>query len=290
MLDEIKRTVARHLTNLPGWRTNRKIVVIESDDWGSIRMPSKEVYEKCLNAGYPVDLNPYERYDSLASQDDLELLFEILSSFKDQNDNHPVITANCVVANPDFEKIKADKFQNYHFELITETFKRYPKHNQNIALWKEANKKNLFHMQFHAREHLNVSKFMSALQDGDSDVLFGFSHQMPGSIRKGEKRNGNFFVEATHYQSLQDKTEKLNIYLDGLNLFEKIFGVKSESIIPPNYTWSPEFDKFTERKGVKYVQGLRKMKEPIPGKKPNYSNRFFGEKKSNRKNSHLPKL
>ncbi|NTW32234.1 MAG: hypothetical protein HGB12_06370 [Bacteroidetes bacterium] len=31
-------------SNIPGWRTDRKILVIESDDWGSIRMPSKETY------------------------------------------------------------------------------------------------------------------------------------------------------------------------------------------------------------------------------------------------------
>jgi len=27
----------RYIANIPGWRTNRKIIVIESDDWGSIR-------------------------------------------------------------------------------------------------------------------------------------------------------------------------------------------------------------------------------------------------------------
>ena len=38
-----------------GWKTDRKIVVIESDDWGSIRMPRREVYEMSLKKGYRVD-------------------------------------------------------------------------------------------------------------------------------------------------------------------------------------------------------------------------------------------
>jgi hypothetical protein len=274
----IKHKLAHHLTNIPGWRTKRKIVVIESDDWGSIRMPSAEVYQKCLSAGYPVDLNPYERYDSLASKEDIELLFELLTSFKDKNGNHPVITANCVVANPDFNRIKEDNYQQYHYELISETFKRYPEHSQNLALWKEGNEKKVFHPQFHAREHLNVSKFMKALQENDPDVHFGFSHQMPGSIRKGKERNGNYFVEATHYSSEQDKTEKLNIYMVGLNLFEEIFGYKSQSVIPPNYTWNAAYDKPTKEIGVKYLQGIRKMREPVPGSKPHFSNRFLGKK------------
>ena len=41
-----KAKLMRNLSNLPGWRTKRKIVVIESDDWGSIRMPSKRAYEE----------------------------------------------------------------------------------------------------------------------------------------------------------------------------------------------------------------------------------------------------
>ena len=43
MFAEIKENVSRNLSNLPGWRTKRHIIVIESDDWGSIRMSSKEV-------------------------------------------------------------------------------------------------------------------------------------------------------------------------------------------------------------------------------------------------------
>lgn len=42
------RTVIKNFSNLPGWRTNRKIVVIESDDWGSIRMPSLTILENWL--------------------------------------------------------------------------------------------------------------------------------------------------------------------------------------------------------------------------------------------------
>jgi hypothetical protein len=41
-------SIVRNLANLPGWCTNRKIVVIESDDWGSIRMPSLTIFENLL--------------------------------------------------------------------------------------------------------------------------------------------------------------------------------------------------------------------------------------------------
>ena len=45
---KLKQIISHNLLNIPGWRTKRKLVVIESDDWGAIRMPSKEIYNQFL--------------------------------------------------------------------------------------------------------------------------------------------------------------------------------------------------------------------------------------------------
>lgn len=268
------------MTNLRGWRTNRKIVVIESDDWGSIRMPSKDVYNKCLEAGYPVHLNPYERFDSLASQEDLELLFNLLAGFRDSKGNHPLITANSVVANPDFETIQESNFEHYHYEPITETFRKYPKHEYNFELWKAGMDAKVFFPQFHAREHLNVSMFMNALRAKNENAHFAFSNKMPGIMDKGNTRKGNYFVEATSFSSVNDKNEKKQIYLEGLDLFEKIFGYKSLSVIPTNYKWSKDWNKQLAEKGIKYIQGTRRMTEPNPGSQSKFHKRYLGQQNS----------
>ena len=275
---KLTQFLKRGYSNLYGWRTPRKIVVLESDDWGSIRMPSREVYEKCLKAGYPVDKIAYEKYDSLLSQDDLELLFDLLLSYHDKNGNHPLITANCVVANPDFDRIRQDNFENYYYELILDTFKRYPEHSNNFRLWKEGINNKIFFPQFHAREHLNVSLFMNTLRKGNDDIHFGFENQMPGIIPRGTENKGNIYVEATKYVSLEDKEEKLLIYLEGLDIFQKLFGFRSETVIPPNYIWSPDFDKPTLEKGVKFFQGNRKICEPVAEGKFKYHTSFLGKK------------
>lgn len=273
----LKQILGRSLVNFRGWKTRKKIIVIESDDWGSIRMPSKEVYEQCIKAGYPVNKIAYEKYDSLASEDDLELLFNLLTSFRDKNGNHPIITANCVVANPDFNKIKAGYFKNYYFELITDTFKRYPKHSNCFKLWTEGIKAKIFHPQYHGREHINVSLFMDDLRKGSPHVLFGFDRQMPGCIPLGPEVKGNDYVEATNYFSRPDKDEKLTFFLEGLVLFEGLFGYKSESIIPPNYIWSPDYDRPISIAGVKYIQGSRKMREPNPYGRSKYYSHYLGQ-------------
>lgn len=276
----LKRNIARHITNFPGWRTDRKIVVIESDDWGSIRMPSREVYEKCLAAGFPVDQNAYERFDSLASEDDLELLFGVLENHHDQHGRPPVITANILTANPDFQKIKNTGYQQYYYELITDTFARYPKHANSINLWKEGKERGLFFPQAHGREHLNVSLFMQKLQQGNEDVIFAFNQGMAGSIYRNEPYIENLFVEPLQYTGYQDKLQKHAFIIEGLDLFEDLMGYRSLSFIPPNYIWSPDFNKPMADKGIQYFQGQRKMKEPLEDGSYRIHRYHLGEKNS----------
>ena len=178
---DIKNILSLHLKNLPGWRTGRKIVVIESDDWGSIRMPSRLVYKKLLNAG--LDLNGgdglrYSLYDSLESSSDLELLYEVLILFKRFNNASAVITANSVVANPDFVKIRENDFQQYYYEPVTETIKKYKGSETTINLWKEGISNRVFVPQFHGREHLNISVWMNALRAKDNETLMAFNEGM----------------------------------------------------------------------------------------------------------------
>ena len=45
----------KNISNIPGWRTNRKILVIESDDWGSVRIKDKTAYEALKKKGLKVD-------------------------------------------------------------------------------------------------------------------------------------------------------------------------------------------------------------------------------------------
>ena len=74
-------------------------------------MPSREVYNELLCKGIRVDNCVYNRYDSLTSEKDLIALFEILSSIKDKNGNPALLTANTIVANPDFDKIRESGFE-----------------------------------------------------------------------------------------------------------------------------------------------------------------------------------
>ncbi|MBP8959652.1 MAG: hypothetical protein KBG40_04420 [Bacteroidales bacterium] len=78
----MKQSLILNLKNIPGRHTKRKILVIECDDWGGIRMPSKEVYNYLSDKGLPINSNRYNRYDTFESKEDLEYLFDVLDNMK----------------------------------------------------------------------------------------------------------------------------------------------------------------------------------------------------------------
>ncbi len=269
----LKQKITHNLLNIPGWRTNRKIVVIESDDWGSIRMPSKGIYDRLLKEGYCVNLHPYEKYDSLAAEDDLISLFEVLSNYSDRKGRHPIITANCAVANPDFEKIEQGNFKHYYYEPFTSTLKRYRGCDKSFELWQQGIRNKVFMPQFHAREHLNVASWLNVLRNGDTDNLFAFQQRMIGIFPKDNHKIGNVFQVALDNSKYEDQPIE-EIISEGLDLFEKIFGFKSKTFIAPCYTWRPGIEKVLSENGVIGLQGLVYQKDP-GGK---YLRHWMGEK------------
>src|SRR5690554_1574593 len=170
MRKNIKSILSRNITNARGWRTNRKIVIIESDDWGSIRMPHKESILKLKEQGFQVEKCAYMQNDSLESNEDLECLFDFIENRK----RKPVITANFLTANPDFERIRQSNFERYYYENLDETLSRYPNHDKVKNLWLEGLSNKYLVPQLHGREHLNFNVWMHDLKKGNKETLDSF--------------------------------------------------------------------------------------------------------------------
>lgn len=103
--NSLENRIKTHYYQKQDFSLNRHIVVIESDDWGAVRMPSKDVYNN-LKGKLNFSACHYCANDSILEKDDLELLCEVLGTVKDINGNYAKITTNFVTSNPDFERIK----------------------------------------------------------------------------------------------------------------------------------------------------------------------------------------
>jgi len=276
---KIRSELARHALNYRGWRTDRKLIVIESDDWGSVRMPSREAYQRLLEGGVDVNNSAYCRYDSLASEEDLTLLFDLLLSVKDRNGRNPAFTANSVLTNPDFDKIRCDGFEKYHSENFTETLKRYPNHQNSFTLWKQGMEGGIFHPQFHGKEHLNVAFWLRLLRENWNDFQLAFDNEcwgLSGDVYPGMGRS----VQATFdYSEDEEIGQHHENIVSGLDLFEKVFGYRSLSFIANNFIWSEELNRTLADCGVRYLQGMKYQLLPTKkGGKRELIRHYTGEK------------
>ncbi|MDI1318544.1 polysaccharide (de)acetylase [Flavobacterium sp.] len=242
--------------NKKGKAIKEKLIIIESDDWGAIRTPSKEAISNFERKGFQIANSIYKN-DSLASQDDLEKLFAVLHSHKGSDGKPAVITANSIMANPDFEKIKAHDFKDYFWEPFTETLKRYPKHQNNFELWKAGMNDGIFYPQFHGREHLNVKRWMKALQSKNKDIRASFEQQTTYSGKEDYS-----FMEAYDWDAPEEVEQHKTIIAEGLQLFEQHFGFKSKSFIAPCYNWDTKLEPFLASQGIEWMQGLRSQLQP----------------------------
>ena len=260
MLSNLKNRVRAHLINYKGWSTKRKIVVFESDDWGAIRLPDITKIEE-YRKRYPQTNNPYLKYDSLASEDDLNVLFSLISDCKDNFGNHPKLTFNTVVANPDFKKIKESGFKQYYYEPFTETLKRFSNHSQSFNLWKKAIDEKLMYPQFHGREHVNVPLWLEELRNGNQELLDAFDI---GTWSVPENKSSIINLQASlDWIKEQPFTYQKDFLEEGLKEFQTVFGFCSKTIIPNNYIFDPNLNTILKENGIKGVQGMKYQKLPL---------------------------
>jgi hypothetical protein len=95
-----------------GWRNRAKILVLESDDWGCKRMPSRQAYEALADRGYALDRSAL-CLDMRERPEDVVSLFEVLGAHEDRRGRPACMTGNMIVANPDFENIRGAHFNTY---------------------------------------------------------------------------------------------------------------------------------------------------------------------------------
>lgn len=228
-------------------------------------MPSRATYESLIGQGFNIGRNRYDRFDSLESDEDLEVLFDTLLEFKDVHGNHPVITANNIVGNPDFEKIGSSGFMNYYYEPFTSTYKRYHGSDKVMALFVKGISEGVIKPQYHSRDHINVKSWLSALRSGDKMAHEAFKNRMASFDAVTEADPRLMYSEALKYNSLDEKLDIESSIVEGVRLFKDIWGFDSKSFIAPCYIWDSGIEKALASEGVQFLQGLFVQYVPSPG-------------------------
>lgn len=276
-----RSVIYKSLSNIPGWRSKRKLVILESDDWGSIRMPSNDAFDILLKAGIDMASDAgfrYNKFDSLATVADMSSLFEVLLSVKDSTDRPVVITPFSVVANPDFDKIQQSDFAEYIFEPFTETLKKYPGCENSWRLWQEGIDSRLFIPQFHGREHLNVRVWMRALQARHEKALKAFNNKMWGISTGNDPGIKVEFQAAFDFIDPGDLKYHEEVIRSGLGVFEKLFGYRATCFVPPNGPFSSRLESVCTDEGLKLLSLPKLQYEPLSQGKKRIKFHWTGQK------------
>ena len=81
-------------------KTNHKIVIIESDDWGMERAKNDHCLQ-AITSKYKINNITRWTTDALETTADMDLIFDLLNDYKDKFEQHPKITANFITHNID---------------------------------------------------------------------------------------------------------------------------------------------------------------------------------------------
>lgn len=257
ILTQLKNKYVDHF----GYHTDRKLVVIESDDWGSIRMPSREVFERLKATGDTPEKDPFLSNDSLECEEDLQVLFDLLGSVFDQKGNHPIITANFAMANPDFDEID---YNNgiYHYEPFYRTYDRYFGNKNVLELVKEGHRAGFMLPQLHCREHLNVNRWMRDLRAGKEDTRLAFENKTIGIGASFEKKNLFGYMDA--FNTDCTTAEELDKLLqDAHDIFSDSFGFRSDSFVASCFVWDDGLEKSLIKQGIQHIQSSPWQYKPV---------------------------
>ena len=252
----------KNISNLFGWKTKRKIVVIESDDWGSVRTKGKEAYHNMVDGGLELDRSNFTMYDALESNSDMESLFQVLRNHRDSTGRHPVFTPMCVVANPNFERIKESNFEAYYYEPFTETCKKYPEHDRVHDLWLQGIRERLFVPQLHGREHLNAKRWVDALKKGNEGLRLAFENESFGaSWYKGQSLPEH--LAAFDPEKASDIPALHQVIREAGKLFEEICGYRPKHFIASNSPEPRELEKTLKEIGVENLTRYKMQHYPL---------------------------
>lgn len=241
---------------IPGFHSDQKYVVIESDDWGCWRSRDSCLTIPLLKELPHISSNPYILYDTLETTTDLEYLFNVLTSVKGIDGNPAIITANTILGNPNFELIRESEFTEYHWiNYFDDLGGMFDRSNLRNTVDSGINNK-LYQPQLHGREHVNVVKWLSELRNGNNELLKAFKYKFFGIPLSRKIGNKNNLMAPFDGDSQTDIEYQIEFMRDSMSLFETTFGFNSETFIAPSYIWNDRHEIEFAKLGISGFQGL----------------------------------
>ena len=262
----VKNHIKNHLKNISGWRTNRKLVIFSVDDYGNVRLASKSALSNLENSNIPFT-SRFDRLDTLETRIDLEKLFNVLTSVKDQHGKSAVFTPYALPCNIDFEAMAENGFNEYSYELLPETYEKLALKDANAykgtwGLWKEGIEQGILKPQFHGREHFNLNIFEELLTQGNENLLMVLKQFSHVSIPEHDNYSQNW-TAAYSFEDIKETENYLANVADGLKCFKEVYRLFIRNFYASCTTISSALRKGVDTFGLNYIDRPRSLKRHL---------------------------
>lgn len=266
--------IEKNVSNIFGWKTRRKIVVFEVDDFGTSRPADDATVNRLEKQGLKIDF--FAKYDRMASPEDLSDLFEALTSVRDGAGNHAVLTPLTIVANPDFGKIEASDFTEYHYEPFFETLDR--RFGKTVReMWGQGITSGIFQPEFHGREHFHVATWMDALQKRQTNAHLAFAEGIPGIFDSASGAIARFGA-AFDYEEASEWPQQQQILSEGIALFKEQLGYEPCLFTPPNSVFPVPLESALVDNGIRFMTVAKRRRIPLGEGRYGKKSTSFGTK------------
>jgi hypothetical protein len=234
-------------------KTNHPIIAFDCDDWGVSATKNQGVLLAAERDGFCVKGDPSIELDTIESYEDIRDLSEMIGRHSDSEGNHPTMTLNFMMFNPDFEAMLHNNFASY---CSTPFYKAYGDNDSQkkiISLFLEKKKTDIFDFQLHGAEHMNVPVFMRQARAGDKYVT---SSSKYGLI----SFSGNYYRGVHHLfdelGSLKKKDIDFSISRleEARSLFKSVFGFYPIAFTPACGVICSGFFAWLKLSGFQYIK------------------------------------
>ncbi len=231
----MKQIITNHIKNLSGWKSDKKYLVFVVDDYGNIKLNSKKTKDLLKINGIKLEKR-FDRIDALDTKRDYELLFEALSSVKDKNGNHAVFSPNAMPMNVDFDAtlssgrlVLEDLIESYK-KLAVEQADAY---SGAFNLMKQGIEEKLIKPQFHGTSHINKHLINTLLGEKNEILLQNLNNKSIVGIPGHKSLPDVNFTHTYSFYDPKDVEEHKQDIIQGLDVFEKVYGYRSLTFNPP---------------------------------------------------------
>ncbi|MBK8982172.1 MAG: hypothetical protein IPM38_07580 [Ignavibacteria bacterium] len=251
--------ILRYLPHYLRRKFDQKIIVIESDDWGLERVLGNSSFDFLKNK---FGAEKFSRWtlDALETKEDLDMLFDLMESYKNKSLHAPVITANFITHNIDYSSESELKFIP-----VSEGFNRGSEDVREI--YKTGIEKRFIFPQLHGYSHYNLSELNKYFYTDEAKEFFANGFLTGRSTIKGNMK----FLQGEMSQENKDVRIK-----ESCDEFFRMFGFKPDTVIPPTYILDREASEKLKQCGITMLQSSNRLLNSDGGR---YTVPYFRKRK-----------